>query len=397
MKMAERYLVYYNDGGKEIFPYNIDHYVRSIPSTVYSPQLAHILAAFSYSVYEEENAKRSMESFGFEDPQRDYKNDLIGYMLAKKGMSDGKTLVLVLIRGSSTVTEWMSNFNLFESTKMEDVSLHTGFWDAAVTVYNALESYLAGTWENTVFVLTGHSRGAAAANILGKYLTSHNGIDPSCIYDYTIACPDVAAGSDSDWNPDEKCDNIFNIANAKDPVSLVPGALGKTFFGRGEDNWGKFGNSYWFTENEKEIEINPSTHELSVYLNYLQKEYSLSSYQSREELNAQRTDKVLNFGPDHIRFPVDVEIINEEGEKIASLIGGEMNFYGLSAETTHGAFSGIKLLQQLKPAGIHMDFRNDETAVGDLSGKPLLRVSTVPAEERSSEKRHRKKGKEELS
>ncbi len=371
MEKTETFTVYYGDGEKESFFNNLDHYINLISSTVYSPQLAHILTAFSYSVYDEENARRSMESFGFSDLKSDYANELIGYTLGKKRMSDGRTLVLVCVRGSTGTTEWISNFNLAEATEVDGVNLHSGFWEAASMVYDGLTSLLDGKWDNTVFVLTGHSRGAAAANILARYLLLHDGIAQANLYVYAIACPDVAMGSDSDWNPDGIYDHIFNIANVKDIVSLIPGALGTALFAKGDDNWGKFGSSYWFVENEGDIEINPATHELSVYLNYLRNEYPLAGYKSRDELNTQRTDKVMDFRSSLARPPIDIELENEAGEEIASVIDGKVDIH--AAEEEQGDI--LRLLRQLNPRGLDLRFSIDE-------GRPKLTVTS--AEEKKS-------------
>ncbi len=398
--MDRCYDVYYGDGEKESFPRDIEQEIRSVSSAEFSSSLAHLLTAFSYAVYDEENIKRSMESFGFKDPVSDYGNDLIGYSLGKKGMSDGRTLVLVAIRGSSSTTEWLSNFNLFETTIMDGVSLHTGFWDAAMIVFNALESCLNGCWENTVFVFTGHSRGAAAANILEKYLTSHQGVGRECVYGYNIACPDVAAGSDSEWNPSGECDNIFNLANAKDIVSLIPGAFGNIFFDRGEEGWGKFGRSYWFAENEGDIEIDISTHELSVYLAYLRKEYPLDFYETRDGLNLERTDKVLDFGSRMLKkSPVDVVISDESGEEIASLLDGEVRFNDSSVKEEQGKSPGpgeenssdfLTFIGQLKPAGMNLQFQNEENHPGS-AGRFRLTFVASKAEGRPSEKAKKKR------
>ncbi len=88
--------------------------------------------------------------------------------MGRKELDDGRTRILVLLRGSTGTTEVLSNFNLFETTVLDDTSLHAGFWDAARTVYTSLYFYLNG-----------------------------------------------------DWNPDGEYDNIFNIANAKDIISPV--------------------------------------------------------------------------------------------------------------------------------------------------------------------------------
>ncbi len=200
------------------------------------------MSAFSYAAYDEENAKRSMESFGMESPCSDYNNDLIGNTIGRKDLSDGRTLILVVIRGSSGTTEWLSNFNLLETTTMDGTSLHSGFWKAASTVYTSLYFYL-------------------------------------------------------------------------------------------NDNWGKFGRSYWFTENEGDIEINPATHELSVYLDFFRKEYPLDVYKSRAGLNIDRMNKVLNLGSGILgKSPVNIMITDESGDNVLSLVDGEVNLYDPSAE-----------------------------------------------------------------
>lgn len=97
-----------------------------------------------------------------------------------------------------------------------------------------------GYARRATFVITGFSRGAAAANILACKLVDQ-GIAQSQIYTYAFACPDTA------WITENKAASyhcIFNIADANDFVSWIP----RVMFGVVGNVWNKYGRSYWYSD-----------------------------------------------------------------------------------------------------------------------------------------------------
>lgn len=97
-------------------------------------------------------------------------------------------------------------------------------------------------------VLTGHSRGAAIANILAHKLNQHAGkLIPDghlvgnkigTIYAYTFATPNVFYSANLDMNTYKEEQNIHNYCFTDDFVPNLP----LEYWG-----WGKYGKTYWYT------------------------------------------------------------------------------------------------------------------------------------------------------
>ena len=155
------------------------------------------------------------------------KTDYVAYTVSEKKV--GETSVLVVsVRGTSSYDEWNSNFNIGKNGKY-----HEGFNNAANEVMTSISQYIESAGldkEHTKIWITGHSRGAAVANIVAerltkeaKYATADN------IYAYTYACPNTSTSADMSLS------NIYNYCDGDDLVASVPFAswgfkrAGKTF------------------------------------------------------------------------------------------------------------------------------------------------------------------------
>ncbi len=129
-------------------------------------------------------------------------------------------LVFIVMRGTPlNADEWISNINVNDLTKKAS-SLHQGFSVASEQVYNNLIEYLYRhkiDREKVYLLITGHSRGAAVANILSAKLADSNLIEKNKIFTYTFASPNVTIEEVGG-----KYDFIFNIINAEDIVPTVP-------------------------------------------------------------------------------------------------------------------------------------------------------------------------------
>lgn len=230
-------------------PFNLSFksLIYSSESTRYNPQLAYMLMALAYSAYnangsgnkntlDDCNIYYSYKSMGLDeddiklynyykkisDPE--YGEDNVGFAFGRSTLPNGKKLVVVSVRGSvgaitSRSSDWKSNFNLGEVAP--GTYYHSGFKSAADKVMNELDGYSDGFDKDTVYVVTGHSRGAAVANIVSKLLVD-KGISQDNVFDYNFACPDVARDASGVWNKDGKYNNIMNINDCSDPV---PGCL----------------------------------------------------------------------------------------------------------------------------------------------------------------------------
>ena len=129
-----------------------------------------------------------------------------------------KTIVPVIIRGTNgTVEEWSSNFDMGNPDSWK-YPHHKGFYVTEERIRSYVNKYIQFHKldpEKTVFWVTGHSRGAALANILAAKLIDEG----KTVFAYTYATPSTT--TDSSWNS-AKYNSIFNFANTSDVVAYVP-------------------------------------------------------------------------------------------------------------------------------------------------------------------------------
>lgn len=150
-----------------------------------------------------------------------------------------KQIIAVVIKGTNgTAAQWSSNFNigLGKSNAIDahdgwkNVSNHKGFDIAANRVYNCIQNYQNKYVNQSIpkaYWVTGHSRGAAVANIAAARLVDNGKI----VFAYTFATPNTTTSANKS---NSKYDCIFNTLNARDFVPTVPcagwgfGQYGKT-------------------------------------------------------------------------------------------------------------------------------------------------------------------------
>ena len=166
--------------------------------------------------------------------------DQTGFTIAwKKSVVDGalRDVLFVVVRGTFGRTEWLSNMNACNSwvgaggESSGDVPrLHEGFSRAAECLASELACYAASNGVDLAtakIVLTGHSRGAAVANLLGAELDKPSpespfaAVDRRNVFVYAFAPPNVTLRADSACGA-RVYDNIFNIVNPEDVVPRVP-------------------------------------------------------------------------------------------------------------------------------------------------------------------------------
>lgn len=124
-----------------------------------------------------------------------------------------RTLLVVVIRGTAA-GEWYSNFD-FAPSHSDDTQFAENFLMAAQDVYLNLQSVL-GQAENPLVLVTGHSRGAACANLLSLFLNAACGTEN--VFVYTFATPTTVRGAMAAT----ECPNVFNLINPADLVTLTP-------------------------------------------------------------------------------------------------------------------------------------------------------------------------------
>jgi hypothetical protein len=230
----------------------------ALDSDVYHQRLAGPLSALAASVYGYRLRMdvETLRDMGFNETLMlrrygaalDYGNpiwgrDQTGFTFAvKKVVVEGvlRDVVFVVVRGTFGRTEWLSNMNACntwaksEAKDRTDVPiLHEGFSRAAECLMSALAAYVVSNsvdLSTAKFVVTGHSRGGAVANIVGAELdkpavgSPFSAVDRRNVFVYAFAPPNVTLRAHGALRA-RVYDNIFNIVNPEDMVPRVPIAL----------------------------------------------------------------------------------------------------------------------------------------------------------------------------
>ena len=192
------------------------------------------------------NKECILEQLGFEDitimDLRDRtasysvdQNDFEGFHMGRRVVRQGykKYVVYVLaVRGTFFLREWISNFDVGSSSKSygdhpewTNRKMHKGFNITANRIMNELDKYIsqhsyADRGMKKSILITGHSRGAAIANIIGKeYEDRYNRNKNIKPYTYTFGTPRVSLESKSKLRSYK---TIFNIVNEDDVVTYLP-------------------------------------------------------------------------------------------------------------------------------------------------------------------------------
>ena len=145
-----------------------------------------------------------------------------------------KTVLSVVVRGTNgTTNEWSSNCDIGDISTDTDTDdwtnplNHKGFDITATRIRRIVENYID---ENSldrgslVYWVTGHSRGAAVANIIGANLEDEG----KTAFTYTFAAPNCTLSEDAG-----SYRTIFNLINQDDFVPYLPMEYwGYTRFGR---------------------------------------------------------------------------------------------------------------------------------------------------------------------
>lgn len=178
-----------------------------------------------------DNVKRyNLKTLGYKDYH--LSEMVVGHIKVEwKGVV--KDIIAVSVRGTNgTLEEWSSNFDIGSpsydssigssifasgSSDWKDKNNHKGFDIASNRLLSYLYTYLNSyTKANTVIWVTGHSRGAAIANIMGARLKDNSYKS----FVYTFAAPNTTTISETTAKNNYK--HIFNVINNEDFVPCVP-------------------------------------------------------------------------------------------------------------------------------------------------------------------------------
>lgn len=140
-----------------------------------------------------------------------------------------KYVICVVVRGTNgTINEWSSNFDIGMSSYG---NRHKGFDVTTKRILAFLDDYISYYSLNNVdkcFWVTGHSRGAAIANLLSADLIDKG----ESAIGYTFAAP-ATTTADLDEVNSSKYDSIYNVINEDDFVPKLPlSAWGFRLYGK---------------------------------------------------------------------------------------------------------------------------------------------------------------------
>lgn len=238
-----------------------ENWFSTTPSNQYNHGIARMACILSEVSYVNESAdpqltqiKNVFRKLGVPDSKMEFHYDIdynaagfgnnqVAFSFASKEITlkggVKKTLVFVVIRGTPfSANEWISNVNVADSSRKETL-VHEGFFLAETKVHKEFIYYLLKMKINpdeSYFLITGHSRGAAVANLMGANLVEEGYFKPENLFIYTFATPNV---SQEEKTEDARYDFIWNIVSPEDIVPTVP-------MRKGNWNFKKFGNTRVF-------------------------------------------------------------------------------------------------------------------------------------------------------
>ena len=194
---------------------------------------------------------KSLSSLGFDNIEMnlDAGRDQMNYFIASKHIKkSGETYDLIFVGCiGSWHEQWNSNFDPKGHESDTDYAAsdtsyqynHYGFNDAKNYIYNKLKEYINAkgfSKSNTKILLTGHSRGAATANLLAAKLIDYTNINeivsPENLFTYTFATPNCTKDNKVS---DPQYSRIFNIVLPTDFVTKVLPAAWR---------YGRYGTTY---------------------------------------------------------------------------------------------------------------------------------------------------------
>lgn len=319
----------------------VEQLVLSTSASQYNPRLAKFLAVMARSAYNEDLVKSNYEKLGISvsfNNSFDFANIEATYVVGKKQLVNDSYIVFITIRGSYGLS-WVTDFA--PGTALNFGGWHDGFEFCVNMLHKNIEDSFGGKIPtNARYVITGHSLGAAVGNLLATKL-NEDGVPMNFVYAYNFACPDVANDWDWAWNHNGEHNNIFNIGCCQDPVTFVPGALAD-YFSWPWLFWGKYGQNVWFSENWNNLDklmLDPSSHDMECYVDYMAKEKPFSEFRSYSEVFTSIIGNQLRtiLG---ILCPVDVTVKNSNGDKLLSIIGDKVEYFCIDPKEVIVCFNG---------------------------------------------------------
>lgn len=189
----------------------------------------------------------------------DSDKDNAAFAITNRVNDDGSIDIFVILRGTLK-DEWQGNTEITGTSYDDSLLVHDNFNKGKNSIKTAIELYYAKMLEKSStinLIITGHSRGAAVANLYAKEATDAQNTTVDCgiprfdnITAYTFACPNVEKYNSSM----ESYTNIFNFCFKEDLIPTVP--LTNPTYGW---NYWKYGQTYIANLSDYNTQVNKKT------------------------------------------------------------------------------------------------------------------------------------------
>ena len=257
---------------KKIQSVKLDPSMFESNSALYQPDIAILAASLSAAAGDNpseglgDNIYNAYKRLGFKDEDiwlfsypghpnnKDYikgmdDKDLAFSIASRQLPTSDNPLMIITLRGTVTLGDGIKDVMLVKQD-FYGSKAHRGFYDfyqdcivGMVYYFEEHPDISKAMKDGSLKILvTGHSMGGAAANLLGVHLNNTEDLEWENIYAYTFEAPNNHKGSLSDEYED--CANVINIVNKRDPIPKLP-----NFSWLG--TWERFGNTLEFRDNEQ--------------------------------------------------------------------------------------------------------------------------------------------------
>lgn len=240
-------------------------YIYSVKNNFSKTFVKQILSLENEEFFDVNNIKTStlkvynFKHFGVDD----HNANNVSFSIMIRENDENIADVIVVIRGTYK-DEWQGNTEITGKSYDESKLRHDNFQKASESIKPIINDYVekyCESYENINLIITGHSRGAAVANLYAKEATDtmngeNNNIPQfSNVTAYTFATPNVAKYESSM----ENYNNIYNFCFAEDLVPTVP----LTNPTNGWNYW-KYGKTYIADLNNENITNSGFNNELYI-------------------------------------------------------------------------------------------------------------------------------------
>lgn len=262
--------------GSNEYPYTIDLNKEEFTKSPqeFSPQIARTAMILSTAAYNSDVTIDNLETLGFSwnakfNYSDEYDENAIGLVMSSQQVGD-TTIMAIVMRGTYG-KEWYSNFDIGEDIKT--TLTHAGFNKAKEFALEKIKMYMVnyGIDKNhTKFLVTGHSRGAAVANLTAAALIDK--YSEENVYAYTFATPNTTTNTDA---LNKKYSGIFNFVNPQDFIAYIP-----------LESWGftKYGTTITFPTEESDQNYKHKLKAASDYYEQYNRE-PLLTFENEDALN----------------------------------------------------------------------------------------------------------------